>query len=476
MGDDIRQQWRELVRRHMLHPTAPAMASVWAPELETVPRSRLREMQGERLAAAYRLLWECSTWYRRKFERAGLSAASVQGIDDLTRIPVTRPDEWLDDQQANPPWGTFSPLRDEDWLSRGWMLFTTSGTTAGLPRSFRHTTHDRDLWAWVGARALYAMGVRAGDVAVNCFGYGTSVAFWGLHHALNLMGVPVIPGGAANTERRARFIALYKPTVLLATPTYALHLGRVMQDVIGPPAESSVRLVVVAGEPGACVPETRRRIQQLWGATVHDDFGCTEVAMPPLGYTCQAQAESDEPMSPHLMEDAFIAEVVDPDTLEPVPEGRRGLLVVSNLFSEAQPIPRYLMGDWTSITTEPCRCGRTHARAVGGLHGRTHGRLKIRGLAFFPAAIEDAIRGEPAVGDEFTVDISNEGDSDRVLVTAEVATPIPKADLGEVADQIAQSLRGKLGVSVVVTLVPYNSLPRTNEKARRIRDLRGAPA
>jgi len=251
--NDLRQQWRSLVQSCMVNPDRPGGETMWSPELEQAPRQRLREIQGERLCLAYRLLWEASPWYRRKFEQAGLTIDSVRSIEDLPRIPITRPEEWLEDQQAHPPWGTFSPLRQEDWLERGWMLFTTSGTSAELPRSFRHTTFDRNLCAWLGARALYAMGVRRGDIAINCFGYGTSVAFWGLHYALNLMGIPVIPGGGANTERRARFIDIYKPTVLLCTPSYALYLGRVMQDVVGPARNSSIRLIVVAGEPGACV-------------------------------------------------------------------------------------------------------------------------------------------------------------------------------------------------------------------------------
>ena len=468
-----RESWRELVRRHWVDADRPAHPEFWCPDLETCSRERLRAIQSEKVAAAYRYLWECSSFYRRKFEQAGLGPEAVRGIDDLAKVPVTRREEWLEDQEEHPPWGTFSPLRQEDWLERGWMLFTTSGTTAAQPRVFRHTDFDRQLWSWLGARALYAMGVRRGDVAINCFGYGTSVAFWGMHYALNHMGIPVIPGGGANTDRRAFFIRSYGPTVLLCTPSYALYLGRVMEDAGQVPAESSIRLIVAAGEPGPCVPATKQRLEDLWGATVHDDFGCTEVAMSPLGYTCAYQAgQSKGPVDAHLMEDAYVAEVLDPDTMQPVAEGERGILVVSNLFSEAQPILRYVMGDWLSVTTEACPCGRTHARAKGGLHGRNDDLVKIRGLMFFPAVLEDSIRRLEDVGDEFKVEISRTDNMDRVRVTVEPSSQIPKSDYGPSRERIARALKGSLGIDVEVVLVPYGSLPRTTFKAKRLFDFR----
>jgi phenylacetate-CoA ligase len=470
---DPREAWRQLVWSEIRDYDRPGHDVFWAPELETAPRDQLRALQGRRLAAAYRYLWECSPFQRRKFENAGLGPDAITGPDDLVRIPVTHREEWLTDQAQNPPWGTFSPLRDDDWLERGWMLFTTSGTTAARPRVFRHTTFDRDLWSWLGARALYAMGVRRGDIAINCFGYGTSVAFWGLHYALNHMGVPVIPGGGANTERRGLFITTYRPTVLLCTPSYALYLGRVMDETGQPARDSAIRLIVTAGEPGACVPATKRRIEELWQAEVHDDFGCTEVAMTPLGYTCTHQVRQQEhPVDVHLMEDVYIPEVLDPDTLAPVPEGERGILVVSNLFSEAQPILRYVMGDFVAVTTAPCPCGRTHARAVGGLHGRHDSLIKIRGLLFFPAVIEDTVRSLPEVGDEFTIEISRVHNMDCVKVSVEPSSPVPKASYADAQVRIARRLKGALGIEVDVEVLAYGSLPRTEFKARRLVDRR----
>jgi phenylacetate-CoA ligase len=388
----------------------------YAPRLETLDRNALQALQSKKLVAAFRLLRTGSPFYREKFDAAGLTDDSISGVDDLEKIPLTHPSEWMADQERYPPYGRFSPLTHEDWTSRGWMLFTTSGTKAAFPRAFRHTTFDREQWTWHGARALHAMGVRRGDIALNAFAYGTSVACWGLHHALNELGVPVIPGGGASTARRAELIHLFRPTVLLTTPSHALGLGRELEAAGHDPRSSSVRTVVLAGEPGASVTATRRRLRELWNADIHDDFGCTEVAMSPLGYTCSESSRSDQ-AAPHLMEDQYIVEVLDPSSWKPVEEGELGVLVVSNLFSEAQPILRYVMGDWLRITRLPCSCGRTHARAPGGLQGRFDDVVKVKGLKFYPAVFEDAVRSVEGVHDEFRVVIQNRGDADQVVQT-----------------------------------------------------------
>lgn len=470
---DIRDAFLALVRQHAVPYDRPQTDRIFAPAYECASRAEIHALQGQRIRLAYRYLFERSSFYRRKFQAAGLGPDSIQGRDDLPKIPVTHREEWLEDQLAHPPYGTFSPLSEEAWLERGWMLFTTSGTTAAMPRVFRHTTFDRDMWTWHGARALHAMGVRRGDIAINCFGYGTSVAFWGLHYALNHLGIPVIPGGGSSTERRAFFVESYRPTVLLCTPSYASYLGNAMKDAGKDPAKSSVRLLVCAGEPGPCVPATKARIEELWGAKVNDDFGSTEVAMSPFGYTCQEQVNRpDGQVDVHLMEDVYAPEILDPDTWKPVPPGTRGVLVVSNLFSEAQPILRYVMGDWATLSEEPCPCGRTHARVVGGLQGRADQLIKIRGLMFFPAVLEDALRRQPQLGDEFRVEIVRERDLDEVRATVEMKPEVPPEQHEAERRQVERSLKGALGIEVLVSLAPYGSLPRAEFKAKRLFDRR----
>ncbi|MDB4945960.1 MAG: Phenylacetate-CoA ligase [Labilithrix sp.] len=467
--DDPRSHWRRLVRERVENDATAGDESLWCPRLETLSRTELEELQSEKIEAAFELLLHGSAFYRAKLGAAGLASGDVRTRADLHKVPVTLPGEWMDDQQANPPWGTFSPLRDEDWLARGWMLFTTSGTKAAFPRAFRHTSTDRELWAWHGKRALHAMGVRRGDIAINCFAYGTSVAFWGLHHALGELGIPVISGGGATTERRVELIRQFKPTVLLCTPSYALHLGRALEETGRSARESSIRRIVLAGEPGASVPATRRRLRELWGAVVHDDFGCTEVAMSPLGYTCAASENEDAP-SPHLMEDQYVVECLTPGTWTPVADGELGVLVVSNLFSEAQPILRYVMGDWLRITREPCACGRTHARALGGLQGRYDDVVKVKGLKFYPAAFEDAIRSVRGTGDEFKVEIEGNGGRDVVTISVEPADA--SEDPAALLTRVERGVSGALGINVTVRVLPSGTLPRTQTKAKRFFDLR----
>jgi phenylacetate-CoA ligase len=279
-----------------------------------------------------------------------------------------------------------------------------------------------------------------------------------------------------NTQRRALFIHAYEPTVLACTPSYALYLGRAMEELGYSPEDSSIRLVITAGEPGPCVPSTKQRIESLWGAKLHDDFGCTEVAMTPFGYTCEHEVnQAERPANVHLMEDAYIPEVVHPETYEPVKDGEEGVLVVSNLFSESQPILRFLMGDLTALTKDPCACGRTHARAIGGLRGRADGLVKIRGIAFFPSTIEDSIRRHPDLGDEFQVEITRINDMDRVKIIVEPKSAIPKDSYTEPRVRLERDLKGLLGINVEVDLVPFGTLPRTSSKSQRVNDLRDPP-
>lgn len=468
-----RDRWLETVRRFQLDPDAPAGEASWSPDLEACSPDRTREIQSEKMAASFAYLYEASPFYRERFARSKLTPRDIRSVDDLHKVPITTKNDWIGNQEAYPPWGNFSPLTPERWNTAGWMMFTTPGTTTGLPRAFRHTHHDQEMWSWLGARALWSMGVRPGDVAMNCFGYGPFVAFWCLHYALHKIGCPVIPGGGMNSERRAFFIETYRPTVLISTPSYALRLGRAMREQGHDPAASSVRLIITAAEPGPGVPATKARIENLWGAKLHDNFGCSAVAMSPLGYTCEPEVEhTDRPVNVHLMEDAYIAEVVDPETHEPVEDGTEGVLVVSNLYSESQPILRYKMGDWATLVRRECECGRTHMQAAGGLHGRSDSVLKIRGVAFFPSTIEDGIRRHPDLGDEFRVEISMRKELDHLKVIVEPSSAIPKESYTEPRERLRRQLKGSLGVDVEVELVPYGTLSRDIARSDRIQDLR----
>lgn len=457
----------------------PPAGALWDPSLEALDRASLRRLQGAKLAAAFDYLYEASPFYRARFAAAGLAPGAIQTVDDLRRIPVTRKLDWIPDIEAHPPWGTFSPLAEDRWRASPWVIFSTSGTTR-QPRMFRHTTHDRAVWGWLNARALWSYGVRPGDVALNCFYYGSSVAAWGLHEGLTRLGCGVVAGGAMPPERRVTFIQHLRPTVLCGTPSTLLSLAHRLDEQGVVASSLGVRVLVCAGEPGAAIPATRARLAVAWGAAVHDDFGCTEVAMAPLGYTCEAETSraGDGEIGVHLMEDALLVEVLDPDTLEPVAPGQRGTLVVSNLYSEAAPFLRFDMGDWVRITEEPCACGRTHARALGGLLGRNDHCVKIKGLQFFPGTFEAAVRSIDGLGDEYRIDVGSRAGRERVHVGEqdEVRITVEGRSVGApTAEEVARRLRGLLGITVDVSLVGPGVLPRTEGKGARFFDGRRAP-
>jgi phenylacetate-CoA ligase len=469
--DALRQRWLDLVVKWRLHPEAPANDQYWAPELETCSRDRLREIQNEKLQVLIPYLLAYSPFYREKFARAKLTARDVTSVDDLYKVPPTTKTEMLQDVAANPPWGTYLAIDDTIWKQRGWMMFATSGTTAA-PRAFRHTTHDMRQWAWNDARGMWAMGIRPGqDIAMIAFGYAPHVFFWGVHYALNLMGVPVIPAGSLDTARRATFINMFQPTLLCATPSYAFYLGNKMLDMGQDPKASSVNKLLVGGEPGASVPATKHRLEALWEAQVFEFYGTTEVAPTPGGYMCRV-GSSQQPHGIHLMEDIHIVELIDPETFEPVPEGQRGLSVATNLFSEAAPLLRFVIGDFGQFTTEPCACGRTHLRAIGGFKGRADDLLNIRGVTVFPVAIEEVVRGTPALGDEFLIYITNDTGLDELTVQVETEAPLDAAATSQVKADLIQQLRAVIEIRPHVDIVPPGTIPRPEFKASRIRDQR----
>jgi len=298
--------------------------------------------------------------------------------------------EMTRDVEASPPYGHFTTMGEDIWQSRGWMLFSTSGTT-GTPRIFRYSQIDREYWAWSNARAMHAMGFTPADTVFMMTGYGPHVWAWGVQMGLAKMGIGLLPGGGMDGAMRAGIVERFKPTVLCCTPSYALYLGRVMQDLGRDPATSSVTKLFCAGEPSMAIGPTREKLEDLWGARLVEFYGCTEAAPQAGGYACEATGGEDGYFL-HLMEDLQVWETVDPETLETTAPGQRGLSVCTNLISESSPQLRFLVGDFTTLNHETCACGRSHARAMGCFQGRADDLINLRGIKFFPTQIEKAVR------------------------------------------------------------------------------------
>jgi phenylacetate-CoA ligase len=469
-ADKARELWLATLDKFRRDRDRAATAEMWSPSLDAASRDELAAIQNEKLCAAVPFLYENSPFYRRRFERLGLLPSDIRSIDDLEKWPVVDKAEMIADAAEHPPYGTYTTVTEEAWAKRGWMMFSSSGST-GAPRVFRYTHVDREAWAWANARALLAMGFRPGETVFMMTGYGPHVWAWGVQYALEKMELPTIPGGGMDAKARANIIQRFRPTILLCTPSYALHLGRLMQSMGHDPAATSVHTLFLAGEPALAVEPTRRRIENLWNARIVEFYGCTEASPHVGGYSCPAQQRGTSQAATHLMEDIQVWEVVDPDTRRRLPPGQRGLTVCTNLNSEGSPQLRFLVGDYTTLSTEPCSCGRTHVRAIGSFAGRADDLINLRGIKMFPVQIEEAVRALPGSGDEFEIMLStDDGGLDTMTVRFE---HIEHASNGTTLTRhLEQEIRARCEVRVSAEVLALGTLPKTEFKAQRVKDRR----
>ena len=469
-ADKTRQAWLATLDKFRRDPNHAATPDMWSPNLDAASRDELAAIQNEKLRAAVPFLYENSAFYRRRFERLGLLPSDIRSIDDLEKWPVVDKAEMMADAAAHPPYGTYTTVTDDVWAKRGWMMFSSSGST-GVPRVFRYTHVDREAWAWANARALLAMGFKPGETVFMMTGYGPHVWAWGVQYALEKMELPTIPGGGMDAKARANIILRFAPTILLCTPSYALHLGRLLQSMGHDPAATSVHMLFLAGEPALAVEPTRRRIEALWDARIVEFYGCTEASPHVGGYSCPAQTRETSPAATHLMEDIQVWEVVDPETRQALPPGRRGLTVCTNLNSESSPQLRFLVGDYTTLDTARCACGRTHVRAVGSFAGRADDLINLRGIKMFPIQIEDAVRALPGTGDEFEIVLTtDDGGLDVMTVRCEHADHA--ASGAELGRRLAAEIRSRCEVRVDAEVLAPGTLPKTEFKAQRVKDRR----
>jgi phenylacetate-CoA ligase len=470
-ADNTRETWLATLDKFHHDRDQAASPEFWSPRLDAASRDELVAIQSEKLRAAVPFLYENSPFYRRRFERLGLSPGDFRSIDDLTKWPVVDKTEMMADAAEHPPYGTYTTTTDDVWAKRGWMMFSSSGST-GVPRVFRYTHVDREAWAWANARALFAMGFHPGETVFMMTGYGPHVWAWGVQYALEKMELPTIPGGGMDAKARANIILRFKPTILLCTPSYALHLGRLMQSMGHDPAATSVHTLFVGGEPALSIEPTRRRIENLWNARIVEFYGCTEASPHVGGYSCPAQTRERSPAETHLMEDIQIWEVVDPETRRALPPGQRGLTVCTNLNSESSPQLRFLVGDYTTFDTSRCACGRTHVRAVGSFAGRADDLINLRGIKMFPVQIEEAVRSLPGTGDEFEIVLTTDGGGlDIMTVRCEHSDHASGG--ADLCRRLEEEIRSRCEVRVSAEVLAPGTLPKTEFKAQRVKDRRG---
>lgn len=419
-------------------------------ELSSETRKRLREWQDERLQA---LLAELTgnRFYQEKFRLAGLEMTKIRRVADLSGLPFTTKAELAADQQEYPPYGRLLSYP----MSQYRYLHQTSGTT-GRPLRWLDTAADWETFMRCWAEVYLGAGVTPDDLVFCAFSFGPYVSHWSGIDGARYVGALALSGGGMHSEQRLRAILENRCTVLVCTPTYALHLAEVADGLGLNLRDSDIRITIHAGEPGASVPNVKSRIEAAWGARCFDHAGATEVGA--WAFDCQA-----EDGAIHLNELEFLFEVIDPKTSQPVAEGNRGELVITTLGRAGMPVLRYRTGDLVEMITEPCACGRTLARINGGVLGRTDDMLTVRGVNLYPAAIDNLIRVIPAIT-EFEVEIRRVAEMDDLLLKVETDE---RSAFVEVEQAILAAFRAQLNIRVSVAQAERGSLPRYEFKARR---------
>jgi phenylacetate-CoA ligase len=429
---------------------------IWDPEFECMPREEMEQLQLERLQATLNRVYKNVTCYRTKFKELGIVPEDVQSLAGLSKLPFTT----KEDLRLNYPYGMFAvPLREVV------RIHSSSGTT-GKPTVVGYTKHDIKVWSNLVARFMTGAGVTSDDVVQIAFGYGMFTGAFGLHYGSETIGASVIPMGAGNTEKQIMIMQDYKTTALVSTPSYAVTIAERMEKMGIDPKSLSLKVGLFGGEPWS--ESMRREIESRLGISATDNYGLSEVIGPGVAGECGHKCGM------HISEDAFIAEIIDPDTGETLPPGSVGELVLTSLTKEAFPMVRYRTRDITSLDYAKCGCGRTTVRMKKTM-GRSDDMLIIKGVNVYPSQIEDVLFAVEGCQPHYQLVVDRKGALDTLEVRIEVTENIffdemkmQKAFL----DQIERRIDSVLGVGAVVKLVEPNSIPRAEGKASRVIDKR----
>jgi phenylacetate-CoA ligase len=423
------------------------VSAYFDPAAETLERPKLRDLQLRRLCDLLEEILPRNAFYADKLG----PRRQLTRWEEFRDLPMTHKYELAQDQELNPPYGTNLTYPLERYIK----LHQTSGTTGKAPIRLLDTEESWDWWARCWGHVYRGAGVGTGDRVFFAFSFGPFIGFWAAYEGTRRVGAMTVPGGGMPTDQRLQSMVDNDVTVLCCTPTYALRLAERAEQLGIDLAASRIHATVHAGEPGASIPGVRARIEQAFGAQCHDHTGMTELGA--TGFTCQEQD------GVHLIESEFIFEVIDPQTLEPVPSGGQGELVATNLGRAGMPVIRYRTGDLVRLDESACRCGRTFARLAEGILGRADDMVVVRGINIFPSAIEGVLREFPEVS-EFRIEVA----PNRMMAELRVLIdPRPGSD-ANLARRVADRLHDRLLLRVPCELVESGSLPRFELKARRV--------
>ncbi len=429
----------------------------WEKEKETMDRKSLENLQVGLLREKIEYAYNNIPFYKRKFDEYGITKKSIKTIEDIRKLPFTTKIDFRD----NYPFGLLArPMKE---IVR---IHSSSGTT-GKPTVVAYTKKDIKIWADLVARIAKAAGVTDEDIVQIAFGYGLFTGGFGLHYGLENIGAAIIPASSGNTKRQIMLMQDYGATVLVCTPSYALYMAEVAQNMgINPKKDLKLRIGMFGAEPWS--EQLRKKIEESLNIKAYDNYGLSEIIGPGVAGECEAQNGM------HVAEDHFIVEVINPETEEPVKPGEYGEIVVTTITKEALPVFRYRTRDITKLDYSTCKCGRTSVRMHKPI-GRTDDMLIIRGVNVFPSQIEEILFNIEGVSPHYQIIVDRKGALDTVTVLVEANANLFFDEMKKqklLLDKINDELKTTLGIDVDVKLVEPNTIERSEGKAKRIIDKR----
>jgi len=419
--------------------------------VETLPRKVLETLQIEKLCSMLEQIYGRNRFYTDKFNAAGIHPNSIQTLDDLKRLPLTSKSELVQAQSDALPFGSNTTFKESAYS----RFHQTSGTT-GTPLRVLDTPESWDWWGRCWGHVLAGAGLTENDRMFVPFSFGPFIGFWAAVEGSQKINALMIPGGGRDSLQRLHLMKELGATAMCCTPTYALRLAEVAQESSFDLSEIPLRTLIHAGEPGANVPATKARIESVWNAKCYDHAGASEIGAH--SFECELQ-----PNGTHVTESEFIVEVLNPETLEQVPAGEQGELIITNLGRIGYPVIRYRSGDLVVLNQQKCTCGRSYARFEGGVLGRADDMVVVRGINVFPSAVENLVRQCESV-EEFRITVTTEREMGNLAIELELNK---NANPESARKTVDQAIQNELSLRPEITLVPSGSLPRFEMKAKR---------
>ncbi|MGC9257476.1 phenylacetate--CoA ligase family protein [Desulfurella sp.] len=428
---------------------------IYDDEIETLPREALEALQFKRLQQTLERVYSLVPFYKEAFKKANIVPGDIKSLKDLHKLPFTT----KDDLRESYPYGMFSMP-----INKIVRIHASSGTT-GKPTVVGYSKADIEEWAQLMARSFVACGVTDKDIIQNAYGYGLFTGGLGAHYGAEKLGAAVIPISGGNTKKQIMIMVDFKSTVLTATPSYAQLLADTIEEM-GLLDKINLRVGVFGAEPWS--ENMRQKLEEKLRINAMDIYGLSEIMGPGVAIECEAKEGL------HIWEDAFIPEVIDPQTLEPLEDGQEGELVITTIKKQAMPIIRYRTKDITRIIKEPCKCGRTHRR-IQKILGRSDDMLIIRGVNVFPSQIESVLMEIEGLAPHYQLIVDRVNNLDTLEVQVEVDSKVFSDEikrLQHIQNQIQKDIKDLLGITTKVTLVESRTIQRSEGKAKRVIDKR----